>query len=55
MKEADIERHKPFTEFLESVVKDKKATASESFSSVDEIMFRYKALKGTNTDLVNEK
>ena len=51
----EIEQHKPFTEFLESVVKDKSAAAGESFNSIDEIILRYKALKETNTNLVNEK
>ena len=55
MKENEIEQHKPFTEFLESVVKDKSAVAGESFNSIDEVIFRYRALKETNKDLVNEK
>ena len=55
MKENEIEQHKPFTEFLESVVKDKSAVAGESFNSIEEVIFRYRALKETNKDLVNEK
>jgi len=55
LKEQEIEQHKPFTEFLESVVKDKSAAAGESFNSIEEVILRYKALKETNKNLVNEK
>ena len=55
LKEQEIEQHKPFTEFLESVIKDKSAVAGESFTSIEEVIFRYRALKETNKDLVNEK
>ena len=40
---------------MESVVKDKSSAAGENFSSIEEIIFRYTALKETNKDLVNEK
>jgi hypothetical protein len=55
MKEQEIELHKPFTEFLDSIVRDQSAAAGETFSSIEEIILRYKALKKTNKDLVNEK
>ena len=52
LQQHDIDRHKPFTEFLESVVNDKNSAAGETFNSIDEIIFRFKALKDTNKDLV---
>ena len=52
MKEQEIELHKPFTEFLDSIVRDQSAAAGETFSSIEEIILRYKALKKTNKDLV---
>jgi len=55
LKEEEIDSHKPFTSFLESIVNDNSAAGGESFGSIEEIIFRYKALKETNKDLVNEK
>jgi len=53
-KELEIERHKPLTSFLESVIKDKSSTGGE-FSSIDDLTARYKNLKKVNKDLVSEK
>ena len=54
MKEQEIEKHKRFTEFLESVVKDKSATGGD-FNSIEDLTARYKNLKEVNKELVNEK
>jgi hypothetical protein len=55
MKELETEKHKPFTEFLENIIKESRATAGGNFSNIEEVIFRYKALKETNKALVNEK
>jgi hypothetical protein len=54
MKKEEITKHIRFTEFLESVVKDKSTTGGD-FASIEDLTARYKNLKEVNKELVNEK
>ena len=54
MKEQEIENHKPFSAFLESIIKDKHI-AEAGFSSIEDLTARYKNLKEVNKTLVTEK
>ena len=50
----DLKRHEKFSEFLESVVKDKSGD-KEGFEDIEDLQKRFKSLKNENKLLVQRK
>ena len=50
----DLKRHEKFSEFLESVVKDKSGD-KEGFTDIADLQDRFKSLKNENKQLVQRK
>lgn len=50
-KQEDLDRHKKFSEFLESVVNDKSGD-KEGFNDIEDLQNRFKSLKNENKQLM---